>query len=825
MNPAGYLLSEMAEMMGAQAELSADGRITHLLIDSRKYRRGNHFIFFALRGDSNDGHRYIDELYRQGLRNFVVEEKPKNGSYPEANWLRVDHTLLALQRLSGAHRRHFSYPVWAITGSNGKTIVKEWLFQLLGQDMRIVRSPRSYNSQVGVPLSVWLMDATHDLALIECGISRKGEMDHLRDIVQPDVGIFTNIGPAHQENFRDYREKAFEKLRLFSRCPKLYHGADHEVIAEVVGKHYHGKAMTWGEAENADLKIIRLIESETGGVLIEGEYENRAVEISIPFSDRASVENACLCWLILLDLGIPPREISRRTSLLAPVAMRLEKRAGINNCTVINDAYNSDLASLEIALDFQVNQSKALRRVVILSDLLQTGEEPAMLYLKVADMLRLKEIEMLIGIGEAISAHSDLFEGLEARFFPETESFLADFNEDAFRDMSILVKGSRIFRFERIVRRLELRTHETVLEVNLNLMLENFNYLRSLLHPNTKIMAMVKAFAYGSGTHEVASELEYAGVDYLAVAFVDEGIWLRESGIRIPILVLNPETSAYDAMIRSGLEPQIYGFRNLKEFLKVLDGYPDLRPYPVHIKINTGMNRLGFDLNGIPELAEKLIQLREIITPKTVFSHLAGSDTERFDDLTDRQIGRFDEACTLLSDSGLKGFDRHILNSNGILRHGEAQMELVRMGLALYGLSSNREFRDRLKPVSKLYTVISQIREVPAGEGVGYSPKERLKENKKIGVIAMGYADGLPRLLGNGNGGVSVNGKHAPFIGNICMDMAMIDLTEIPCNEGDRVEVFGEVISIYELAKQLNTIPYEVLTNISQRVKRVFFKE
>lgn len=824
MDEKNYRLSEIGEMMEAESIITENDFITEILTDSRSFRKGENFLFIAIRGRKEDGHDYVKGLYDKGVRSFVVERKP-DLEKPDANWLVVSDSLSALQKFAGAHRRNFNYPVWGITGSNGKTVVKEWLFQLLSPDKRIVRSPRSYNSKLGVPLSLWLMREGHELALMECGISQKGEMAKLEEMVKPDLGIFTTIGPAHQENFDSYEEKVIEKMELFRDCPELLYCADHTLIHDTAKRVYTGKRVTWAENAEADLRIMDAEPVNDNHVEITGKYMGRLSKILIPFRDRASFENACLCWLALLHHGMADQIISERMAKLAPVAMRLEKIAGINNCTVINDAYNSDFASLNIALEFQAMKSKQLKRVVILSDILQTGEKPESLYRKVADLLEANGVKLFIGIGPTISKYARCFEKTESKFYDGTDQFLEEFATHEMHEMSILVKGSRVFRFERIVQRLEARNHETVLEINLNLMIENLNYIRSLLKPTTKLMAMVKAFAYGTGAKEVATILEYSGVDYLAVAYVDEGVSLRKAGIGLPILVLNPESSAYDAMIRYRLEPQIYSFRTLGLFLETLRIYADQMPYPVHIKINTGMNRLGFDLADISALAERLTELQSQITPRTVFSHLAASDGEEFDELTKRQIARFQEACAEIHKAGIKSFERHLLNSNGILRHPEAQMDMVRLGLGLYGLSSNEKFRKKLKPIHKLQTVISQIREVEKGEGIGYSPKELLTEKKSIGVIAMGYADGLPRKLGNGRGCVRVNGKMAPFIGNICMDMAMIDLSGIDCKEGDQVEVFGDHISIYQVAKNLETIPYEALTNISQRVKRVFYKE
>ncbi|MCZ4407859.1 bifunctional UDP-N-acetylmuramoyl-tripeptide:D-alanyl-D-alanine ligase/alanine racemase [Cryomorphaceae bacterium 1068] len=824
MSRTSYQISEIAQIIGAEASIYIDEPIQDLLTDSRTYVGGDGFLFFALISGKNDGHKYIEELYIRGVRSFVVSDTIDGNKFPNANILRVEDPLKALQVLAATHRQRFSYPVVGITGSNGKTIVKEWLFQLLQPDFSIVRSPRSYNSQVGVPLSIWLMTKENDLAILECGISKNGEMSHLAKMVKPSIGIFTNIGPAHQENFQDFREKTSEKLKLFSSTEILISCRNHTLLQEVIAAEYSGKNLTWGEDSKCDLVILDTIK-ESNQSVIRGNYNGNEMEVTIPFSDDASIENACHCWLYLLQEGIDKAKIAHRLSNLSPIAMRLEKRTGINRCTIINDSYNSDLASLDIALDFLAMQAQGRGKTLILSDILQTGKDPASLYTEVSDIINRKGIEHIFAIGEEIGANSSIFGDLNIRLFEDTEAFLNSFSEKDFEEMAILVKGARAFRFERIVHRLEQKTHETVMEIDLNKMNQNLDYIRSLLNPSVQIMAMVKAFAYGSGSSEVAAALEYAGVDYLAVAYADEGIALRESGIKTPIMVLNPVSSAYDSMIRYELEPQIYSFLTLDKFTKALSVHSEKMPYRIHLKVNTGMNRLGFDLNEIDRLSCELLSLKSEVKVYSAFSHLAGSDDEKFDQSTKRQIDRFDEACKRLEQKGITGFIRHILNSNGILRHKNAQMDMVRLGLGLYGLSSNEKFRQKLQPISRLKTVLSQIRIVPKGEGIGYSPEKVLDSEKRIGVIAMGYADGLPRAIGNGTGQVFINDKFAPLIGNICMDMAMIDLSEIECDEGDEVEIFGENNSIYTLAENLNTIPYEVLTNISTRVKRVFYKE
>jgi alanine racemase len=824
MKSADYSLSEIGRIIGACGEIEQDNVIRELLYDSRKYTGGANSLFFALPTGKNDGHLFIQTLYQRGLRNFVVSKPIDKTHFPEANFLEVVNPLKALQTLAGQHRDRFSYPVVGITGSNGKTIIKEWLFQLLHPNFSIVRSPRSYNSQVGVPLSLWQMKSSHELAIIECGISKLGEMKNLERIVRPTIGIFTNLGPAHQENFKSYGEKLKEKLTLFAHSEVLISCGDQEEVQEEIARSFKGESVTWGMEASCDLRITSIDKKEREST-IKATRNGEELSIAIPFVDEAAIENVCHCWALALHLGIDAAEFQKRTPSIAPVAMRLERRRGVNNCQIINDSYNSDLASLSIALDFQNTHAGSLKKAVILSDILQSGEDEQILYAQVADQFRAQGIAVVHGVGPNLSRNAKFFEDFETRFYDTTEDFLKAFRYADYEDTSILVKGARSFRFERIVNRLDLKVHDTVMEIDLNRVSQNLNYTRSLLNPGTKMMVMVKASAYGSGSAELAATLAYHGVEYLAVAYADEGIALREAGIESDIVVLNPVFSAYDSMIRYDLQPQLYSFKSVELFWEALQIHSEKGAYPVHIKINTGMNRLGFELEEIPSLAEILQARTSELRIQTVYSHLAASDDSKSDEVTKKQIARFVEAANALEEAGITGFDKHILNSNGIFRHPEAQFDMVRLGLGLYGLSSNELYRKNLLPIGKLTTIISQIRMVAKGEGVGYNPKKRLTEEKRIGVIAIGYADGIPRALGNGIGAVSINGKKAPFIGNICMDMSMVDLSGIDCNEGDQVEVFGETNSIYELAEKAGTIPYELLTGVSSRVKRVYFKE
>ncbi len=824
MNNAGYPITRFAEYCGAtHADIKFQTQIKHLVTDTRNYRHTAESVFFAIVGDIHDGHDFLGDIYRAGMRNFVISDRSKASLLPEANVLIVDDARAALQSLAAEHRRRFRYPVVAITGSNGKTVVKEWLFQLLQDDYHIVRSPKSFNSQLGVPLAVWAMNDMHDLAIFEAGISHPGEMENLQRILNPDIGIFTNIGPPHQENFPDLATKVAEKMKLFRDASILVYCRDHLPIAEEVNKSFRGKQLTWSFQTDADLRITSTSRSPEG-IHLKGNFRGQPVETDIPFTDAASLENVCHCWALMLELTPHPQNTNRRIANLVPVAMRLEQLEGLNGCTVINDTYNSDINSLEIALDFLRRQGKNSDKVAIVSDIAQSGEDPRALYSKVADMIRIKGIGRFVGIGPDISSHREVFEGVSAMFYPNTDSFLADEPLSRFSREDILVKGSRVFAFERIVDVLQRKSHETVLEIDLVKVIDNLNRIRALLPPGVKIMAVVKAFAYGSGTHELARLLEYNRVDYLAVAYIDEGVALREAGITLPILVLNPENSGYAVMISHRLEPLIYGFRVLTLFRQALARRNVEGAYPVHLKIDSGMHRLGFDPDEMDALGEALAGDASLEV-KTVFSHLAGSERPDFDDVTNAQLRTFEKATDALAKHLDAPFMRHILNSAGVMRHPGGLFEMVRVGLALHGLSGGRALRERLEPAASLRTVISQIRAVKAGDRIGYAPGQAPAVDSRIAVLPIGYADGLRRALGYGKGRVYVGGKFAPFIGGICMDMAMVDVTGIPCEEGDPVEIFGEHVTVYELAEAMDTIPYEVLTGISPRVKRVFLTE
>lgn len=803
--------------------------ISTLLTDSRKINSPSTSLFFALKGDRHDGHFFIPDLMNAGIVNFVVSDATVVQKFTTVNFILVDNTLDALQKLAAHHRQQFSFPVIGITGSNGKTIIKEWLYQLLREDYHIVRSPKSYNSQTGVPLSVWNGNNEHNLGIFEAGISMPGEMEKLEHILKPDIGIFSNIGSSHDEHFQSRTEKIKEKLKLFSHASLLIFCKDYTGIAEQIQTAEiippTCKTFTWSRRIKADLQIGK-VTKENNETQMQGTYQNRFISIKIPFTDEASVENAINCWALMLHLKIDDEVIAERMELLSPVAMRLEMKEGINHCSIINDSYNSDLGSLNIALDFLNQQKNFNKRTLVLSDILQSGKNEESLYKEVALLIRQKNITRLIGIGNAISRQADLFD-VEKTFYTSTEEFLKQFHHIHFNHEVVLLKGARPFGFERISRALQQKAHETVMEINLNSIIHNLNYYRARLKPETKIMAMVKAFAYGSGSFELANILQFNRVHYLTVAYADEGVALRKAGITLPIMVMNPEEQSFEQMIQYYLEPELYSFRILSRFSEVVRrNVASLANgvFPVHIKLDTGMHRLGFEEEDLNELIVRLKNNRHLKV-ESVFTHLAASDEAEHDKFTKDQFNRFDK----MSDELVKHFNypvlKHALNSSGIIRFPEAQYDMVRIGIGLHGIAPTAAEQRQLQTVATLKTTISQIKTVKAGETIGYSRRGKATTDVHVATIGIGYADGINRKMGNGNSKMSVNGKFALTIGSICMDMCMLDVTDISCKEGDEVIIFGSDNPVTKVAEQLGTIPYEILTGISQRVKRVYYYE
>ena len=818
-----YPLSEIAKIVGGKIDGTRDPLIQHIFTDSRSPMGFETALFLALKGERHDGHDFISDLYKKGVRNFLVSSKGISArELPGACFLLVDDTLKALQLLAAFHRAKFKIPVIGITGSNGKTVVKEWLYHLLEKDKNIIRSPKSYNSQLGVPLSVLLLDEHANMAIFEAGISRPGEMIRLASIVNPTIGILTNIGEAHQENFSDLGEKLNEKLKLFEFVETFIYCRDNPEIQSTVNTFFHDKKtrkFSWSRNGDADLSI-REIHKTSRGTSVLGEFNSSVNTIWIPFTDDASIENAIHCWLLIHVLGMWSYRINRRFESLPPVAMRLELKKGINSCTLINDSYNSDYVSLIVAVDFLMQQNQNPKKTLILSDILQSGRDEKDLYDQLAVLLKSKGLDRFIGIGPSLMNHQDSFT-IPSEFYRSTEEFLHVLETQAFANEAILLKGARSFEFEKISDALELKTHATCLEINLGALAHNFNYFRSILKPETKIMVMVKALSYGSGTFEIANMLQFQKADYLAVAYADEGVELRRAGIRLPIMVMNTETRSYESIVDFKLEPEIYSLPMMARFQQFIRDR-GLRHFPVHIKLDTGMHRLGFDEKDMDELI-KVLGSTDLFKVQSVFSHLVGSEDKVHDEFTGLQIRKFTTMSKTISEVLNYPFFRHILNSAGIERFPDSQFEMVRLGIGLYGISAGSN--SKLRNIGTLKTIVSQVREVKAGETIGYGRKGKAIDDMLVAVVPIGYADGLNRKLGNGVANFLVNGKFAPTVGNICMDMCMLDVTGIKLSEGDAVIIFGENNSVNQLAEKLGTIPYEILTSISSRVNRVYFQE
>lgn len=800
--------------------------ISFLVIDSRKVVQPEKSLFFAFVTKKNDGHKYIKELYKKGVRNFVVEKIPDEASNFPANFIVVKNTLEAIQILAAYHRSSFSIPVIGITGSNGKTTVKEWIDQLIGIDKKLVCNPKSYNSQIGVPLSVLEMTQEHEIAVFEAGISEPNEMNNLQAIIQPTIGIFTNIGQAHDENFLTRTQKIAEKLKLFSHVETLIYSIDHTDIHNIVSTNEvfsDVKKLTWGERQDADIQIKEL-EISGRDATYEVRYTALVFQVKIPFSDKASIENAFHAIALMLYLEYNPETIISRIATLTPIEMRLELKEGINNCTIINDSYSSDINSLIIALDFLEHQTQHAKKTLILSDILQSGRIDSELYEEIGQLLAKKGITYFIGIGESLSQNSDKF-SMKKKFFLSTDEFLEKYPISKFNNETVLLKGARTFEFEKISRILQKRSHQTVLQIDLSALISNFNYFRSQLKPETKLMAMVKAFSYGSGSVEIANALQFNQADYLTVAYTDEGVDLRQAGITVPIMVMNPEEESFDNILRFDLEPDIYNFRSLDSLLQEIELYhSSLTKIPIHIELDTGMHRLGFMQSDLEKLVEILKQ-NPVLEVQSVFSHLVASEDSQSDFFTLKQIESFKSMVQYLKAHIDNPFLTHILNSSGISRFPQYQFDMVRLGIGLYGISSDEQTQKHLQNVGTLKTIISQIKTIESGDSVGYNRKWIAPKESVIGILPIGYADGLNRKLGNGIGKVWINGQFAPIVGSICMDMCMIDITNIDCKELDEVIIFGKEISVSDIAKSIDTIPYEILTSISHRVKRVYFQE
>ncbi|TRX23916.1 bifunctional UDP-N-acetylmuramoyl-tripeptide:D-alanyl-D-alanine ligase/alanine racemase [Flavobacterium franklandianum] len=809
-------IQNIEKILHAKRFGDSNGTIDTISIDSRSLQNNQKTLFFALVGPNNDAHQYISDLIEKGVQNFVVTHIPEKLSN-KATFLVVENTLEALQRYAAYHRSLFKFPVFGLTGSNGKTIVKEWLNFLMSPDFNIIRSPKSYNSQVGVPLSVISINDRHNLGIFEAGISKMNEMEKLEVIIRPTIGIITNIGSAHDEGFEDLEKKIKEKLKLFKNSKLIIYQKNKLVDSLIESKI---KSFSWSYTdETADVFISKKDIQDKTVLQIRNDKDN--LEIQIPFQDEASVENAITCLMVLLSFKYSKSTIQNRMQWLYPVEMRLKIKNGINNTTLIDDSYSSDFQSLKIALDFLESQKQYKNKTVILSDIFQSGLSNEELYSKVAQLITSNKINRVIGIGETISEFKHKFKNCIT--FKNTSDFFLNLNYLNFINETILIKGARHFQFEEIVAALEEKTHETVLEINLNSISHNLSFYKSKLKPITKMMVMVKAFGYGSGGFEIAKLLQHHKVDYLGVAFADEGISLKNTGITLPIMVLNPETTSFSAIIQYKLEPEIYSLKGLNAFLKIAEKRK-LKHFPIHIKLDTGMHRLGFEEENLDELIA-VLKDNKFVTVKSILSHMATSDDLEHQEFAHSQLNLFEILSSkLMNELQIKPI-RHILNTSGISNFPQAQYDMVRLGIGLYGVSNDVEEQKYLDNVGTLKSIISQIRSIQAGESVGYGRRFVADRPTKIATIPIGYADGISRHWGNSIGFVTINNQKAAIVGCICMDMLMVDVSEINCKEGDSVIIFGESPSVSYIAAQLQTIPYEILTSISQRVKRVFYRE
>ena len=833
-----YTIEKVTTLIGAHRYGSSPAKISFLLTDSRSLRFPEETLFFALRTERNDGHKYISELYQRGVHNFVVDNLPK-GDFPEANFLKVPNTLEALQRLAERHRDEFQIPIVGITGSNGKTIVKEWLYQLLlgvqGTLGMCTRSPRSFNSQIGVPLSVWLLNEKSKVGIFEAGISMVGEMQRLRSIIQPTIGVFTSLGDAHQENFRSLEEKCNEKLALFHDTEAIVYCADNDIVSRCIRRMgFKGKRMAWS-MKDANAPLYVQTEQTTRDnhrvTIVSYQHDGKKGSYVLPFIDKGYVEDSVTCFATALLLGVDEEQIVAGMAHLVPVAMRLELKEGKYGAIIVNDSYNNDINSLDIALDFIKRRNSDNPLTLILSDIYQSGMSEKELYRQVATMVEERGVSTLVGVGKNIKEYypTKKEQHLKTYFFETTEELIAS---EVFRNIQhsedsenpiILLKGARSFEFDKLSELLERKVHETILEVNLQAVVDNLNYFRSFLKPETKMVCMIKADAYGAGAIEIAKTLQDHHVDYLAVAVADEGVALRQAGVTANIMVMNPEMTSFKTLFDYELEPEVYSFRLLNALI-IAARKEGITGMPVHIKLDTGMHRLGFNVDeDMPKLIDTLTH-QQALMPRSVFSHFVGSDSDGFNEFSAHQFEVFQRGADALQKAFSHHILRHIDNSAGIEHFPERQLDMCRLGIGLYGVNPYGN-DDQLKNVSTLKTTILQIRRVPAGDSVGYSRRTVLGRDSVIGAIPIGYADGLNRHLGNRNGYCIVNGKKAPYVGNICMDVAMIDLTDIPCSEGDSVEIFGPDLTVSELAKKLDTIPYEILTAVSNRVKKIYFQD
>jgi len=813
-----YKTQALAQIISAEIIGNPDGEIEQIYFDSRAIYQPKNAVFFAFSESGKDGHNFIEDAHKKGIRQFVVSKNVDFKS--DSVYLKVDSAVESLQKWAEFHREKFNLPIIGITGSNGKTIVKEWLNQLLWQDFSIVRSPKSYNSQIGVPLSVLQINDEHNLGIFEAGISLKNEMQNLEKIIRPEIGVFTHLSSAHLENFESKEALVREKLKLFKNAKKIIYNSGNELINKEL-KDSKIEKFTFGKNEKDTIQLLSINEIPSGKAL-KIRFDSKEFQFQIPFHDEASVENILTVLTTILALDLNLEKYLHKTSTLLPIEMRLEIKEAIRDSVLINDTFNSDLQSVKVALDVLAQQPFP-RKSLVLTDVLQSNLAEEELYKKVSELVNSYQIDDLILIGEFIPKYKNLFQ-TEARIFSSTEEFLKTLSIQNVHNEAILLKGARPFKLEKISAFLEKKSHDTVLEINLQALTENVKFYRNQLKPTTKLMAMIKANSYGAGSFEIAQTLEHQNIDYLGAAYADEGAELRKAGITLPIMVMNPEQSSYPTIIDYQLEPEIYSLRVLDLFVQTLKEKSISEPYPIHLKIDSGMNRLGFRPEQLDELIQ-ILKTEKSVKIQSVFTHLATADVPEEKDFALQQLKVFDEAYAKISSELNINPIKHALNSPGIIHFNENQYDMVRLGIGMYGIADDELVQKQLKNVISFKTVISRISEIESGETVSYGRRFKAEKPTKIATLPVGYADGIRRSLGNGIGKVNIHGKLVPIIGTVCMDMLMVDVTEINCKEGDEVILFGESPSVKEIAELVGTIPYEALTSISARVKRVYYKE
>jgi alanine racemase len=817
-----WTVAEVAEAVGGKyIGPNPKAEIRFLQTDSRKIFQSSRTLFIALITGSNNGHRYIPELVTMGVPAFLVSEMPEK-SYPKSHFIQVNNTLEALQKLAKAHRDAFRIPVVGITGSHGKTIVKEWAAQMLSKKFALLKNPGSFNSQIGVPLSVWRLRKENEVALFEAGISEKGEMGKLAAIIQPEIGLFTNIGSPHNAQFSSIEEKLEEKLKLFVNSKTIVYCRDHITVHNRISKMEGKQLISWSFADKEASLLAKRVKENSGQTTLEIHWKGTTQLVEMPFTDEPSLENAMHAITLAAHLGVSFAQIAESALHLEPINMRLEIAEALYGCSLINDSYSSDLDALKLALDYQEIHKRNMSKTVVMTDIQQSGETPMELYSKVAQIVHHHKVDRFVGIGEELSKFRYLF-GHSAIFFPNVDALLARWNDLKFENEIILLKGARKFKLEQIAERLRIQEHESRYEIKLPALAHNLSVFRQMLNPKTKIMAMVKAYSYGSGGAEIATLLQYHGVEYLGVAYFNEGASLRKAGIKLPIMVMNSETSAFRGMVRYKLEPEIFSLRSLNTFIKIAEE-EGLQEYPIHLKIETGMNRLGLAEEDLMEALEK-IRSTDGIRVASVFSHLAASDSLRHEAFSLDQIARFEKASGTIQQSLGYRHLRHILNSGGLDRLGAAHYEMIRLGIGLYGIHSSAEVEKKLELVGALHSHISQIKEVKRGESVGYDRAFVAEKDTRTATIPLGYADGLSRALGMGRGKIYWQGHALPIVGKVCMDMVMADIGHLPIAEGDKVTLFENQNQLRAIANETGTIPYEILTSISQRVRRVYYHE